>query len=77
MNVSVSMVNDVCDPAMSYLLLYPVSDELSTPFHPRIDDASVTDDPNDPLADDRTVLFPGETDYQSIFNWVASGNCGL
>jgi hypothetical protein len=27
-NVSVSMVNNICDPASSYLLLYPVSDEL-------------------------------------------------
>jgi hypothetical protein len=77
MNVAVSMVNDVCDPAASYLLLYPVSSEMSRPFHPRIDDTSVVDDPNDPLADDRTILVPGGSGYQSIFDWIASGNCGL
>jgi hypothetical protein len=75
MNVSVSMVNDVCDPAASYLLLYPVSDELATPFHPRIDNPAVMDDPNDPLADDRTVLIAGGSGYQLIFDWIASGNC--
>ena len=37
-NVSLSMVNDVCDPAASYLLLYPTGDETTTPMHTRIDD---------------------------------------
>jgi hypothetical protein len=75
-NVSVSMVNDVCDPAASYLLLYPTSDSLSTPMHPSVDDPAVTDDPADPTADDRPVLLPGEAGYQTIFDWIASGNCG-
>jgi hypothetical protein len=74
-NVSVSMVNDVCDPASSYLLLYPTSNELDTPAHPGIDDPGVTDDPLDPTADDRPMLLPGESGYQAIFDWIAAGNC--
>ena len=74
-NVSVSMVNDVCDPANSYLLLYPTSTELDTPAHPGIDDPGVTDDPLDPTADDRPMLLPGESGYQAIFDWIAAGNC--
>ena len=75
-NVSLSMVNDVCDPASSYLLLYPSGDETTTPMHPRIDDTAVADDPQDPTLDDRAVLLPGEASYQAIFNWIAAGNCG-
>ncbi len=74
-NVSLSMVNDVCDPAASYLLLYPSGDETTTPMHPRIDDTAVADDPQDPTLDDRPVLLPGESAYQAIFNWIAAGNC--
>ena len=74
-NVSVSMVNDVCDPAASYLLLYPTGDETTTPMHPRIDDTSVADDPQDPTLDDRPALLPGEAAYQAIFDWIAAGNC--
>jgi len=75
-NVSVSMVNNVCDPASSYLLLYPSSDSLSTPMHPSVDDPDVVDDPADPMADDRPVLLPGDAGYQAIFDWIASGDCG-
>ncbi len=74
-NVSLSMVNDVCDPAASYLLLYPTGDETTTPMHTRIDDVTVADDPQDPTLDDRPVLLPGESAYQSIFDWIAAGNC--
>ncbi len=75
-NVTVSMVNDVCNPASSYLLLYPTSAEWSTPAHPRIDDPTLVDDPGDPAADDRPVLIPGETGYGVIFDWIAAGECG-
>jgi len=74
-NVSLSMVNNVCDPAASYLLLYPTGDETTTPMHTRIDDVAVADDPQDPTLDDRPVLLPGESSYQAIFNWIAAGNC--
>ena len=75
LNVTVSMVNDVCDPASSYLLTYPTSDELAITAHPKIDDPATDDDPADPTADDRPVLDPGENDYQVIYDWIASGNC--
>ncbi|MGB5623973.1 MAG: hypothetical protein WBN65_15905 [Gammaproteobacteria bacterium] len=74
-NVSLSMVNDVCDPAASYLLLYPSGDETTTPMHPRIDDTAVADDPQDPTLDDRPVLLPTDPAYLAIFNWIAAGNC--
>ena len=66
-NVTVSMVNDVCDPARSYLLAYPTSDELAITAHPRIDDPE--------RGSGVTVLTPGEPDYQVIYDWIASGNC--
>jgi hypothetical protein len=74
-NVSVSLVNNVCDPSRSYLLAYPTSDELALTAHPRVDDTDVVDDPAVPTADDRTVLIPGEADYQVIFDWIAAGDC--
>ena len=67
LNVSVSMVNDVCDPAASYLLAYPTSDEFSITSHPRVDDPE--------RGFGVTVLTPGEPDYQVIYDWIASGNC--
>ena len=67
LNVSVSMVNDVCNPAASYLLAYPTSDEFSITSHPRVDDPE--------RGAGVTVLTPGEPDYQVIYDWIASGNC--
>ncbi|MCZ6499098.1 MAG: hypothetical protein O6844_01200 [Gammaproteobacteria bacterium] len=74
-NVTLSMVDNVCMPEQSSLLKRPVSDELSNPPHPRIDDPNVVDDPNDPLADDVPVMAVGEPDYQTIYNWIAGGVC--
>ncbi len=74
-NITVSMVENVCMPEQSSLLIRPVSDELANPPHPRIDDPNVVDDPADPLADDVTVLNIADPDYQTIFNWVAGGVC--
>jgi hypothetical protein len=74
-SVTVSMVENVCMPEESSLLKRPVSDELANPPHPRIDDPNVVDDPNDPLADDVTVLTIADADYQTIFNWVSGGVC--
>ncbi len=74
-NVTVTMVDNVCMPDESSLLKRPVSDELASPPHPRIDDPNVVDDPNDPLADDVTVMTIGEPDYQTIYNWIAGAPC--
>jgi len=50
-NVTAGMVNNVCDPAMSYLLRYPTStgNQNATPpepVHPQIFDAAAIADPN-------------------------------
>ena len=74
-NISVSMVGDVCAPETSYLLSRPVSTELDTPPHPRIDDPAVPDAPGDPLADDVPVLEVGSAPWQAIYDWIASGDC--
>ncbi|MGH8494836.1 MAG: hypothetical protein ACREVN_01725 [Gammaproteobacteria bacterium] len=75
-NVTLTMIDDVCQPAESALLKRPVSDEMSVPPHPRIDDAAVADDPNDPAADDVTVLTVGDSRYQTLFDWVAAAGTG-
>lgn len=50
-NVTSTMVNDVCDPTMSYLLRYPASTGNQSavppePVHPQIFDAAAIADPN-------------------------------
>lgn len=72
-NVTLTMVNNTCQPDQSYLLSRPVSTEIDTPPHPRIDDPTVVDDPVNPTADDVAVMTAGEADYNTISSWIAAG----
>jgi hypothetical protein len=75
-NVTLTMINDVCEPAQSALLLRPVSDETAMPPHPRVDDPAIADDPGDPAADDVPVLSTGDAEYQAIHDWIAAAGSG-
>ena len=75
LNVSLSMVDDVCSPETSYLLLYPSAEGPDALPHPMVDDPAVADDPAMPQADDRPVLRAGEPGYEAIRAWIAAGDC--
>jgi hypothetical protein len=62
-NVTLSMVNNVCSPALSHLLSRPASSGTS-PTHPPLDPAA-------PIA--QPILPSSDADYQTIFNWIAAG----
>ncbi len=62
-NVTLSMVNNVCDPAVSHLLARAASSGTN-PIHPPIDPAAASPQP---------ILPVGDPDYQTIFNWIAAG----
>jgi hypothetical protein len=61
LNVSLSMVDDVCNPESSYLLYYPSAEGPGTPPHP--------------LVSGRPVLRAGEAGYEAIRAWIAAGAC--
>lgn len=75
-NVTLTMIDNVCQPAESALLQRPVADETSMPPHPRIDDPGTADDPDDPAADDVSVLTIGDARYQTLFDWIAAAGTG-
>lgn len=62
-NVTLSMVNNVCDPALSHLLSRPASSGTN-PTHPPLDPTALTPQP---------ILPSSDADYQTIFNWIAAG----
>lgn len=62
-NVTLSVVNNVCDPALSHLLGRPASSGTN-PTHPPADPTALTPQP---------ILPSGDADYQTIFNWIAAG----
>lgn len=62
-NVTLSMVNNVCNPALSHLLSRPASTGVD-PAHPPVDPAAPVPQP---------ILPVGDLDYQAMFNWIAAG----
>ncbi|MCG8381017.1 MAG: hypothetical protein MJA28_02175 [Gammaproteobacteria bacterium] len=64
-NITVSMVNDVCSPEDSILLVRPTSMETSQLPHPQIADTAS----NDPNAQ-KPVLSTTDAAYQAIFDWI-------
>ncbi len=74
-SVTASMVNNVCQPELSMLLLRPVSTPSDQPAHPLVDDPAVVDDPADPGADDVPVWMVTDADYLSVYDWVLAA-CG-
>jgi Hydrazine synthase alpha subunit middle domain len=62
-NVTLSMVNNVCNPAVSHLLSRPASSGTN-PTHPPLDPAAPTPQP---------ILPSSDADYQTIFDWIAAG----
>ena len=74
-SVTAGMVNNVCQPELSMLLLRPVSTPDDMPAHPLVDDPAVVDDPADPGADDIPVWTVTDADYLSVYDWVLAA-CG-
>ena len=62
-NVTLSVVNNVCDPSLSQLLSRPASTGVS-PTHPPVDPAA-------PVP--QAILPTTDQDYQDIFAWIAAG----
>jgi hypothetical protein len=62
-NVTLSVVNNVCNPALSHLLSRPASSGTN-PTHPPLDPAAPTPQP---------ILPSSDAGYQTIFNWIAAG----
>ena len=63
-NVTVSMVNQVTDPATTQLLRRPLSNGVSpNPLHSQLTDPT------------RPVLSTSDTEYKAICNWIEAGAC--
>jgi hypothetical protein len=66
LNVTLSMVNNVANPATTPLLARPVSNGVApNPAHPMIPVGAPT----------TPVLSTGEADYKAICNWIQAGAC--
>ncbi|TDU32014.1 hypothetical protein DFR24_1402 [Panacagrimonas perspica] len=62
-NVTLTMVNNVCNPPANPLLMRPTSNDLGAHPHPQIGTPP------------RPVMSPLEADYTTIRDWIASGDC--
>ena len=63
-NVTVSMVNQVTDPATTQLLRRPLSNGVSpNPLHSQLTNPT------------RPVLSTSDTEYKAICNWIRAGAC--